>query len=135
MSDKILEEYKDLLMDKKVICTVAINRKNKSPHITPVWFEVTQENFNNREITFNTQRGRVKANLLNIGTELSINIIDPDKLNRYLSIDAVVTQIINGEEGAKHVNELAHKYTGKDAAFLNPGDERIKYVVKMNNFY
>ena len=78
MSSKKLQDYKDLLMNKKVICTVAINRKNKSPHITPVWFEVTQENYKNKEMTFNTLKGRVKANLLKQGTEISINVIDPE---------------------------------------------------------
>ncbi len=135
MPSKKLQDYKDLLIDKKVICTIAIARKNDAPHITPVWFGVTQENFDNQELTFNTLRGRVKDKLITVGTKISINIFDPDQLSRYISIDGVVKQIINGKEGTNHINELAHKYTGNDAAFLNPGDERIKYVVKMEKFY
>lgn len=135
MAGKTLQEYKDLLMDKKAICTVAITRKNKAPHLTSVWFKVTQEDYNHKELTFNTMRERVKANLLKVGTVLSINIIDPDMPSRYVCINGVVTTIVDGKEGLKHINELARKYTGKDAAFLEPADERIKYVVKMNNFY
>lgn len=135
MSGKNLQDFQDLLMDKKAICTVAINRPNQSPHLTPVWFEVTQENFNNKELTFNTLQGRVKANLLKAGTKISINIIDPDQPSRYLSIDGTVEKLVSGEEGIKHINKLSRKYTGHDADFLEPGNERIKYIVKMNQFY
>ena len=135
MSKKQLQEYKDLLVDKKAICTVAVGRANKPPHITPVWFKVTPKEIDDRELTFNTLEGRVKANLLHIGTKLSINIIDPDEPSRYLSIDGEIAKIINGEEGTKHIHELSRKYNGQDASFLQPGDKRIKYVVKMNEFY
>lgn len=135
MPNKYLFDYKDLLMDKKAICLIAINRTNQAPHITPVWFGVTDENFANNEITFNTLRGRVKANLLKVGSKLSLSIFDPDEFSRYISIDGVVDTIIGGEEGLNHIHELSHKYTGHNAVFLQPGDERLKYVVKIEKLY
>ena len=135
MSDKTLLAYKDLLMDKKVVCMIAVGRTNDAPHLTPVWFGVTEEDFDNKELTFNTLRGRVKANLLKVGTKLSISMVDPDEPSRYLSMGGIVERIIGGEEGLNHIHELSHKYTGHDAVFLQPGDERLKYIIKITELY
>ena len=135
MPKKQINEYRDLLLDKKAVCTVAVARIIKAPHIKPVWFKVKPKEFDNKELTFNKLKGRVKANLLHVGTKISVNIIDPDEPARYVSIDGEITKIIEGEEGIKHIHELSQKYDGEDASFLQPGDKRIKYVMKMDEFY
>ena len=135
MSGKQLQDYKDLLLDKKVVCTVAVTRKNNTPHITPIWFGMTEENFKNKELTMNTLQGRVKANLFKKGTKLGISLMDPDQPSRYISMDGEINSITEGEEGTRHIQELSHKYTGHDAVFLKPGDERIKYTISISKVY
>lgn len=135
MAGKQLHDYRDLLLDKKVVCTVAVTRKDNTPHLTPIWFGMNEENFKNKEITMNTLKGRLKANLFKKGTKIGISMMDPDQPSRYLSMDGEIRSITEGEEGTKHIQELSHKYTGHDADFLNQGDIRIKYTISINNIY
>lgn len=128
-----LTQYQDLLIDKKAIMTLAIVKKDNTPHITPVWFNC---DINKGIIYFNTAKGRVKANILKKNSKVAMNIIDPNNFYHYLGISGTITDIIEGEDAMKHINLLSKKYTGNDIYQSRmPGEVRIKYICKINQTY
>lgn len=136
MTTKSLDDYKDLFFNKKAVAHLAIVRKNNIPHVTPVWFDVSEEDYKNDLINVNSAKGRVKTNNLTVGSKVSLSIVDPENIYRYIGINGVVQQILEGEEGLKHINQLSYKYTGnKVYQNIKPGEIRVKYIIKIENIF
>lgn len=135
MSEKKLDDYKDLLLDKKTIAVLSVSRANKSPHATQVWFDCDQDSLKNNEIMVNTSKGRLKSKLLQKGTKVTLTF--PDKADdfRYLSAEGEISRIIEGQEATEHIHKLSHKYLGKDYPYLQPNEKRLKYIVKVSKIY
>lgn len=136
MPNKDLSDFKDLLIDKKALAHFAIVRKNNIPHVTPVWFNLSEDDFKQGLININTAKGRVKANNLEIGSKISLSIVDPDNIYRYVGINGIIQEVIEGEGGLEHINELSFKYRGDNVyRNLKSGEIRIKYVIKIVNTF
>ena len=136
LTTKDLNNFKDLFFEKKAIAHLAIVRKNNVPHVTPVWFNVSQQDFEKNLINVNSAKGRVKTNILEVGSKVSLSIVDPDNIYRYIGINGIIQDVIEGEEGLQHINDLSHKYTGqKTYQNLKPGEIRIKYIIKIENTF
>lgn len=136
MTDKNIENYKDLFFDKKTLAHLAIVRKNNIPHVTPVWFDLSKEDFENGIINVNSAKGRVKSNNLSIGSKVSLSIVDTDSIYRYIGINGVVQQILEGQEAIDHINQLSFKYTGnKVYKNLKNDDQRVKYVIRIESIF
>ena len=136
MTTKSLADYKDLLMDKKPIAHLAIIRKNNIPHVTPVWFDMSENDFRNGIINVNSAKGRVKTNNLSVGHKVSLSIVDPDNIYRYIGINGVIQETISGEKGVEHINQLSYKYTGnKVYQNLKTGEVRVKYIIKIESIF
>jgi PPOX class probable F420-dependent enzyme len=120
-----LEQFRDLLEQKKPLAALATVMADGTPQLTPVWFD-----FDGRRIRVNTALGRVKARNMQEGSRVAVMIVDPDNPYRYLQIRgrvAVATQ--NGADA--HIDSLAHKYLGKDTyPFRQPGEVRIRYEIE-----
>ncbi|MHA2089395.1 MAG: hypothetical protein ACW98K_00940 [Candidatus Kariarchaeaceae archaeon] len=56
-----LSNFRDILIDKTSFAQVAIVRKNGTPHVTPLWFSVSESDLEAGIININTATGRVKA--------------------------------------------------------------------------
>ena len=135
MSEKKLTDFKDLLLEKKSPVVLAVSRANKAPHVTLVWFDCTATDLENKQLTVNTSKGRIKSKLLKKGTNVTLTFPDKENDMRYLSAEGEVSQVIEGEEALKHIHKLAHKYVGTDYPWLQPGEERLKYVIKISRVY
>jgi PPOX class probable F420-dependent enzyme len=120
-----LDQYSDLLKDKKPIAALATVMSDGTPQLTPVWFD-----YDGKAIHVNTARGRVKARNMQEGARVAVMIVDPDNPYRYVQIRGRVARAT--ENGADaHIDMLAKKYLGKDRyPFRQPGEVRIRYEIE-----
>lgn len=136
MTTKNLNDFRDLLFDKKVIAHLAIVRKNNVPHVSPVWFDLSENDYKTGIINVNSAKGRVKANNLSSGSKVSLSIVDPDNIYRYIGINGEIKEVIDGPEATKHIDQLAFKYLGKEKyPNAKPGEQRVKYIIKIENVF
>ena len=64
-----------------------------------------------------------------------MTILDPENVFRYISMAGSVSQVVDGKEAFDHINQLSQKYLGKDYPFLQPNEERVKFVFKITKVY
>jgi PPOX class probable F420-dependent enzyme len=120
-----LDNYLDLLQQKKAFAGLATIMPDGTPQVTPVWFD-----YDGRRVRVNTAKGRVKARNLKPGAAVALSIMDPDNPYRYVQIRGRVANAT--ETGADaHIDSLAKKYLGKDQyPFRQPGEVRVMYEIE-----
>lgn len=120
-----LDNYLDLLQQKKAFADLATVMPDGTPQVTPVWFD-----YSGGKVRVNTARGRTKARNLKPGAPVALAIVDPDNAYRYVQIRGRVASAT--EQGADaHIDALAKKYLGKDKyPFRQPGEVRIMYEIE-----
>jgi len=120
-----LDQFMDLLKQKKPLAALATVMPDGTPQVTPVWFD-----FDGRHIRVNTAKGRVKARNMQQGSRVALAIVDPDNPYRYVQVRGRVA--LATENGAdEHIDSLARKYLGKDRyPFRQPGEVRIRYEIE-----
>lgn len=128
-----LKEFKDILIYKPSFANLALTRTNGKPHVSPVWFNMSEEDFQNGIININTAKGRVKTKLLIEGAPVALSILDPQNGYRYLGIDGEVVETIVGDTAEKHIDTLAKKYLNADTYPGRQENEiRVKVLIKIN---
>jgi PPOX class probable F420-dependent enzyme len=120
-----LDQYLDLLTDKKAFAHLATLMPNGTPQVTPVWFDYV-----GGAIRVNSARGRVKDRNMKEGAPVALSILDPDQPYRYLQVRGRVRRVT--EDGAvAHIDSLAKKYIGQDKyPWSKPGDVRVTYEIE-----
>jgi len=120
-----LDQYLDLLNDKKAFAHLATLMPDGSPQVTPVWFD-----YAGGAIRVNSARGRVKDRNMKEGAAVALSILDPDNPYRYLQVRGRVRKVT--EDGAAaHIDALAKKYLGQDKyPYHRPGDVRAIYEIE-----
>jgi PPOX class probable F420-dependent enzyme len=120
-----LDNYLDLLQQKKAFAGLATVMPDGTPQVTPVWFD-----YHGGRVRVNTAKGRVKARNLKPGAAVALSIMDPDNPYRYVQIRGRVANAT--ETGADaHIDSLAKKYLGKDQyPFRQPGEVRVMYEIE-----
>ena len=120
-----LDNYLDLLQQKKAFAGLATIMPDGTPQVTPVWFD-----YHGGRVRVNTAKGRVKARNLKPGAAVALSIMDPDNPYRYLQIRGRIASAT--ETGADaHINSLTKKYLGKDQyPFRQPGEVRVMYEIE-----
>ncbi len=76
-----LDNYLDLLQQKKAFADLATIMPDGTPQVTPVWFD-----YLGGKVRVNTAKGRVKARNLKPGVPVALAIMDPDNSYRYVQI-------------------------------------------------
>jgi PPOX class probable F420-dependent enzyme len=120
-----LDQYQDLLTEKKAFAHLATLMADGSPQVTPVWFDYV-----GGAIRVNSARGRVKDRNMKAGAPVALSILDPDNPYRYLQVRGRVRRVT--EEGAAaHIDTLAKKYIGQDKyPWSAPGEVRVTYEIE-----
>ncbi|MGH7045162.1 MAG: PPOX class F420-dependent oxidoreductase [Stellaceae bacterium] len=120
-----LDNYLDLVQQKKAFANLATVMADGTPQVTPVWLD-----YAGGKVRVNTAKGRVKARVLKPGAAVALAISDPDNPYRYVQIRGRVASA--SETGADaHIDALAKKYLGKDKyPFRQPGEVRIMYEIE-----
>src|SRR6202049_2403683 len=120
-----LDQYLDLLNDKKAFANLATLMPDGSPQVTPVWFDYV-----GGAIRVNSARGRVKDRNMKEGARVALSILDPDNAYRHLQIRGHVRKITEAGADA-HIDALAKKYLGQDKyPFAQPGQVRVIYEIE-----
>jgi PPOX class probable F420-dependent enzyme len=120
-----IQDYADLLQQKKAFAHLATTMPDGTPQSTPVWVD-----YRDGRVLVNTAKGRVKARNMRQGSPVAISITDPDNPYRYVQVRGVVSKV--HDEGADaHIDFLAKKYLGQDKyPFRQPGEERVIYEIE-----
>jgi len=131
-----LEKYKDLLQVKKSFVQVALIRNDGRPHVTPLWFDMSDEDLKNGILNINTATGRVKAKALSKESQVALSIQDPDDSYRHIGFQGRVINVIMGQQAEDHIDKLAKKYLNQDKyPYRNPKEERIKVKIQLETKY
>lgn len=120
-----IQDYSDLLQDKKAFAHLATLMPDGAPQVTPVWID-----YRDGRVLVNTAKGRIKARNMHKGSTVALSISDPDNPYRYVQVRGVVSAV-HEEGAAAHIDFLAKKYLNKDRyPFAQPGEQRIIYEIE-----
>ena len=102
---------------------LAIPRADGTVQSVVVWANVIGD-----EIAVNSNESRAwPKNLRRAGTATITAFADNDPYT-WVSVTGPVN--VDTHDGAvEHINELAQKYTGKDYANFQPGEQRVKFTI------
>jgi PPOX class probable F420-dependent enzyme len=121
----MLTDEANRILRSKSFAFLALNQGDR-PQVSPVWVDVDDRN----RVTINTAEGRLKADLLKVGTPVALAAADPEDPYRYVQIRGRVVE--RTHEGADaHIDRLAKKYMGVDSyPFRQPDQQRVKIVIE-----
>jgi len=121
---KVPESHAALLKTKALVFLATVN-EDGSPQVSPVWFD-TEGGL----IRVNSAKGRLKDRNMRARKKVSLALVDPQNMYRWLGIQGTVAEIT--EQGADaHIDSLAQKYLGKDTyPNRRPGEVRVMYKIK-----
>lgn len=130
MDQSTLTQNAKSLLEQPVILNLALVLDDGTPHITPVWVDVKDDN-----LVINTARGRSKERHLNQGSKVAISVIDPTNPFNVEALQGTVVEIT--EEGADaHIDKLAKKYLGVDSyPNRTPTEVRIRVTIRPDKIW
>lgn len=111
------------ILNEKSFAHVATINDDGSPQVTPVWVD-----YDGEYILINSAKGRKKDRNMRARPQVGVSVQDPDNPYRYLGVQGVVEEITE-EGGAEHIDQLSHKYVGKDYD-LPAGQIRVIYKIR-----
>jgi PPOX class probable F420-dependent enzyme len=108
------------LLEAPNFCAVATLRQDGTPHVTPVWVDLDDD-----QVLLNSARGRTWPRNLERDPRVTLTIQNLENPYEYVSIRGRLAEIT--EEGADaHIDALAKKYLGQDSyPFRTPDEQRI----------
>ncbi len=116
------------LFEKRSFAQLGTVDEDGMPHVTPVWVA-----YDGTHILINSARGRKKDRNLRERPYVAMSIPDPEDPYRYLGVQGIVSEIT--EEGAEEmINDLAHKYFGRDYPYVE-GEVRVIYKITPTNVW
>ena len=92
-------------------------RPDGSPQQTVVWVDYDGEN-----VVFNTAEGRAKPRYIRANPNVSLTVVDPADPFRWIAVSGPAE--LTAEGAAEHINDLSHKYRGRDYD-LPEGQQRL----------
>lgn len=123
MAAQIPEEFLDLLQNPYALTFGTVEADNR-PHLTVLWFK-----WDGEQVLLSTTEERKKTANIRQNPNVSLMIVDPQNMYRYLEIrgTAQITQV--GEEAAYDlIDELARMYRGVEQYYgqMAPKEARDK---------
>lgn len=115
---QLTESQREFLQNPYVGIATTL-RPDGSPHSTVVWVDVDEKG-----PSFNTARGRTKPNNLEHDPRLSLTVVDPQNVYRWLSVSGRAQLVDEGADD--QIDRLAKKYLGKDEyPWRKPTEHRV----------
>jgi PPOX class probable F420-dependent enzyme len=114
-----LTDRQQALLKGQNFAVVATVSDGGRPQTSVVWVDTDGEN-----VVFNTTNRRAKGRNLRANPSVSVSVWDNDDPYRYFEVQGRAE--LSEEGAAEHINELSHKYEGKD--FHSPVDRVIVRV-------
>jgi PPOX class probable F420-dependent enzyme len=120
---RLTERQLAFLDENPFVGVVTTLRRDGSPHSTVVWVDVLD-----RLPSFNTARGRAKERNMGRDPRVSLLVVDPQNVYRWLAVDGRVE--LTEEDADAQIDKLAKKYLGKDRyPGRRPDETRVRVVV------
>ena len=108
INEKIMEPVTKIIK-KKNFAFLGTLMKDGSPHVSPVWIDITDNNI----ILINTAKGRIKQKNVSRDPRVSISLIDDENPYSMVTIRGqVIEQTNNGAD--EHIDKLAKEYLSAD---------------------
>jgi PPOX class probable F420-dependent enzyme len=114
-----LSERQRALLKGKNFGVVGTVGHGGRPQTSVVWVDTDGEN-----VVFNTTNARAKGRNLRSNPRVSVSVWDSDDPYSYFEVQGPAE--LTEEGAAEHINELSHRYAGKD--FAAPVDRVIVRV-------
>jgi PPOX class probable F420-dependent enzyme len=118
----------DLLGDKPIVCALSTINPDGQPHTVPVWFD-----FDGTHIRVNSPDTARKARNMEIGTKVTVLVVDPANAYHWVEVMGHVAEIHDEANGGRdHINKLSLKYRG-DPVYKSWGgrvENRTMYVIE-----
>lgn len=123
MAAQLGEKERQFLDENPFVGIVTDLREDGSPHSTVVWVDVE-----NRSVSFNTARGRLKERNVSHDPRVSLLVVDPANAYKWVAVSGRAELT---EEGAdRQIDKLAKKYIGKDEyPWRSPDETRVKVLI------
>jgi PPOX class probable F420-dependent enzyme len=87
------------------------------PHVTPNWVD-----WDGEHVLINTAEGRVKPRNIGERPVVAVCVVNHDDPYQYVSITGPAE--ITDEGAEEHINDLSHRYRGRDYSYV-PGEKRL----------
>ncbi|WP_432865757.1 PPOX class F420-dependent oxidoreductase [Microbispora rosea] len=114
-----LDENAVALLKEPVHAWVTTVRPDGSLHNTVVWVD-----YDGDAVIFNTAVGRAKERNLRADPRVSVSVLDPENVFRFVSVSGTAELELEGADAV--IDGLAKKYLGVDAyPYRQPGEQRI----------
>ena len=108
INEKIIEPIAEIIK-KKSFAFLGTLMKDGSPHVSPVWIDITDNNI----ILINTAKGRIKQKNVSRDPRVSISLTDDENPYSMVTIRGqVIEQTSDGAD--EHIDKLAKKYLNTD---------------------
>lgn len=128
MPAEIPASAQDLLGERPLVCALSTINPDGQPHTVPVWFD-----FDGTNIRVNAPDGTRKSRNMELGTKVTVLVLDPQNAYHWVEIMGHVSAIHNEAEGGReHINKLSMKYRG-DPEYKSYGgrvEQRTMYVIE-----
>jgi PPOX class probable F420-dependent enzyme len=119
----LTEKQRSFVRDNPFAAVVTTLRKDGSPHSTIVWVDEVDGN-----LLFNTAEGRAKPRYLREDPRVSLTILDPNDMFRWLAVNG--RSELSTEGAREQIDKLSKKYLGQDEYPWYKGEQRVNVLVK-----
>jgi PPOX class probable F420-dependent enzyme len=134
-NNKINEPSIKKLFEGKNFVFVSTLMKDGTPHITPTWVDIEEQDGRGR-ILINTTVGRIKQKNILRNPAIALAIYDQNNPYDMVSVRGKVVEQVTGDLAEQHIDKLAKKYLGKDKyPSRAPGEKRIILKIKPEHVY
>ena len=117
-----LSQEQAALLKGKNFAVVATVGDDGLPQLTPNWID-----WDGEHVVFNTAEGRVKPTNIRRNPIVSVCVFDHENPYRYFSVTGPAEISDDGAE--EHINDLSHRYFGRDYAYVD-GEKRLIVRIK-----
>ena len=117
-----LDEEQAGLLKGKNFAVVATVGEDGSPQLTTNWID-----WDGHNVVFNTAEGRVKPQNIRRNPVVSICVFNQENPYQYVTVVGPAEISVEGAE--EHINDLSHRYFGRDYAYVE-GEKRLIVRVK-----
>jgi PPOX class probable F420-dependent enzyme len=118
------EKQRSFVHDNPFPAVVTTLRKDGTPHSTIVWIDDIDG-----DLIFNTAEGRAKPRELRDDPRVSVTVVDPSDMYRWISVSGRAE--LSTEGAREQIDKLAKKYLGKDEyPWHQEGEQRLNVRIK-----
>lgn len=109
--DQLTSEHRNFLMEQVRTAKLATVRKDRRPHVVPVWFELDGDT-----LIFTTWHTSVKAINIRRDGRICLCVDDEKPPFSYIQIEGIAVMSADSEALSYWSKRLAGKYMGEDLA-------------------